>query len=150
VALSLAATACTSSGGTSRPSPGPGAGGSSNGGAGVIGGAGSGVAGVNGTAGATVGGAGAGGGGSAGAAGASGTAGGGAGGASCGVPTKFQWSSTGPSIPPKSDATHTLTGIKDPTVVFFNNQWNIYASTTDAAGNYNSVYLRDWIDFWVS
>jgi hypothetical protein len=34
-----------------------------------------------------------------------------------------------------------LTAIKDPTVVFFNNVWNIYASTTDTAGNYNSVYL---------
>jgi endo-1,4-beta-xylanase len=47
---------------------------------------------------------------------------------------------------PKSDATHNLTGIKDPTVFFFNNQWNIYASTTDNNGNYNSVFLSfaDW------
>jgi endo-1,4-beta-xylanase len=64
----------------------------------------------------------------------------------CGVPTSFKWSSTGPIIAPTSDATHKLTAIKDPTVVFFNNRWNIYASTTDNNGNYNSVYLNftDW------
>jgi endo-1,4-beta-xylanase len=67
-------------------------------------------------------------------------------GTGCGVPTSFQWSSTGAIIAPKSDATHNLTGIKDPTLVFFNNQWNIYASTTDSSGSYNSVYLSftDW------
>jgi endo-1,4-beta-xylanase len=64
----------------------------------------------------------------------------------CGVPTSFKWSSTGPIIAPISDATHNLTAIKDPTVVFFNNRWNIYASTTDNNGNYNSAYLNftDW------
>jgi endo-1,4-beta-xylanase len=64
----------------------------------------------------------------------------------CGVPTSFKWSSTGPIIAPISDATHNLTAIKDPTVVFFNNRWNIYASTTDNNGSYNSVYLSftDW------
>ena len=77
--------------------------------------------------------------------GSAGTSGSG-GGTSCAVPTKFQWASTGPIIAPQSDATHLLTGIKDPTVVFFANQWNIYASTTDSSGNYNSVFLNftDW------
>lgn len=77
---------------------------------------------------------------------ANGTHDSGSGGPSCGVPTSFKWSSTGPIIAPKSDPTHNLTSIKDPTLVFFNNQWNVYASTTDANGAYNSVYLNftDW------
>jgi endo-1,4-beta-xylanase len=84
-------------------------------------------------------------------AGASGSGGdSGNGGTSCGVPTSFQWSSTGPIVAPQSDATHNLASIKDPTVVFFNNQWIIYATVYDtsagAVGSYNSVYLSftDW------
>jgi hypothetical protein len=67
---------------------------------------------------------------------------GGTGGTSCGVPTTFHWSSTGPLI----SAGSGLTGLKDPTVFFFNDRWNVYASSTDTSGNYNSVYLNftDW------
>lgn len=63
----------------------------------------------------------------------------------CPVPTKFQWSSSDALISPISDATHDLVAIKDPTVVFFNGKWHVYASvvstTTDPAGAYNMVYL---------
>jgi endo-1,4-beta-xylanase len=64
----------------------------------------------------------------------------------CGVPTTFEWSATGPIISPMSDATHDLVAIKDPTVVFFNGLWNIYASTVGSGGNYNMAYLNftDW------
>lgn len=79
-------------------------------------------------------------------AGATNTGGSGGASGSCGVPTSFAWSSTGPIIGPESDATHTLMGIKDPSVVFFDDRWNVYASTTDDTGAYNSVYLSftDW------
>lgn len=132
VTTALSASGCT--GGSSAPSTaGSGSGGGSSADASSSAGAG-GSGGVSG----------AGGSGSGSASGSGGSADAGSNG--CGVPTSFKWSSTGPIIAPKSDATHKLTGIKDPTVVFFNNTWNIYASTTDTNGGYNSVYLgfADW------
>jgi hypothetical protein len=58
----------------------------------------------------------------------------------------YAWSSTGPLISAVPDATHPLIGIKDPTAVYYNNQWNVYASSVDSSGNYNMVYLNftDW------
>ena len=53
----------------------------------------------------------------------------------------YAWSSTGPLISPVADATHPLVAVKDPTAVFYNNQWNVYASSVDANGSYNMVYL---------
>lgn len=49
-------------------------------------------------------------------------------------------------ISPKSDATHNLVSIKDPTVVYFNGRWHVYATVADTAGNWNIVYLNftDW------
>ncbi len=62
--------------------------------------------------------------------------------ASCGVPTRFTWSSTGPIIAPSSGST----SIKDPSVVFFDNLWHIFASVTDASGNdtIQSLSFSDW------
>ncbi len=36
--------------------------------------------------------------------------------------------------------------MKDPSVVFFNNQWHVYATDADTAGNFNMLYLNftDW------
>ncbi|HEV8244793.1 MAG TPA: non-reducing end alpha-L-arabinofuranosidase family hydrolase, partial [Polyangiaceae bacterium] len=123
-----------------------GAGGSSSGGAtgsGAVGGSGIGTAGaISSYAGGSGGGFAGSGGGFAGSGGFAG--GGGSGGSSgkgCGVPTSFEWTSTGPIITPKSDATHNLTAIKDPTVFFYDGQWNVYASSSDNSGNYNSVFL---------
>ena len=36
-----------------------------------------------------------------------------------GLPASFLWTSSGPIIVPKSDATHDLVAVKDPTVVYF-------------------------------
>ena len=66
---------------------------------------------------------------------------GGAGGASCGVPTSFQWSSTGVVLSPKSDATHNLVSIKDPSIVYFNNKWHVFVSTVDVNGVYSMAYV---------
>ena len=62
------------------------------------------------------------------------------------LPSSFQWQSTGPLIGPHSDATHSLSGIKDPSVVFYNGKYHVFASTTSATGSYNMVYLSftDW------
>ena len=66
--------------------------------------------------------------------------------ATCGVPTSFKWTSSGPLTGPMSDATHDLVAIKDPTVVFFDGKWQIYATTANSSGSYNMEYLSftDW------
>jgi Glycosyl hydrolase family 62 len=58
----------------------------------------------------------------------------------------FKWKSTGPLISAISDPAHKLLSIKDPSVVFFNDRWHIYATTADTAGHWNMVYLNftDW------
>ena len=61
------------------------------------------------------------------------------------LPGSFRWSSSGVLISPKSDAGHTIAGIKDPTVVYSGGKYHVFASTANAAG-YNLVYLNfsDW------
>jgi hypothetical protein len=61
------------------------------------------------------------------------------------LPTSFGWSSSNALISPKSDATHNIAGIKDPSVVFANGRWHVFASVANASG-YNLVYLNftDW------
>lgn len=65
---------------------------------------------------------------------------------SCGVPASFRWSSSGVLLSPRSDATHDLVGIKDPSVVYFSGKWHVFASSISSAGTYNMVYLTfpDW------
>jgi endo-1,4-beta-xylanase len=62
------------------------------------------------------------------------------------LPNSFQWSSSGALISPKPDATHQLRGIKDPSVVFANGRWHVFASTASSAQGYNLVYMNftDW------
>jgi endo-1,4-beta-xylanase len=66
--------------------------------------------------------------------------------ASCGVPTAFAWTSTGPILAPQSDSTHDLAAIKDPSVVYYGNLWRVFTSTVDRSGGYNMAYLTfpDW------
>ncbi|MEU5247670.1 non-reducing end alpha-L-arabinofuranosidase family hydrolase [Streptomyces asoensis] len=61
------------------------------------------------------------------------------------LPSSFRWSSSGALIAPKPDATHAIAGIKDPTVVYHNGKWHVFASTAQSSG-YNLVYLSftDW------
>jgi hypothetical protein len=61
------------------------------------------------------------------------------------LPSSFRWSSSGALIAPKSDSTHTIAGIKDPSVVFSNGKWHVFASVANSAG-YSLVYLSftDW------
>jgi len=129
---------CTKSGGTSTGNGGTTA--SGGGGATVTGGAGgSGAGGSDG--------------GSSGAAGDDGVSDGAAGDrdvsdsrAPCGVPATFAWSSAGPVLSPKSDGTHNLVSIKDPSVVYFNEQWHVFVSTVDVNGAYSMAYITfpDW------
>jgi endo-1,4-beta-xylanase len=61
------------------------------------------------------------------------------------LPSRYSWSSSGALIAPKSDATHDIAGIKDPSVVYANGKYHVFASVANAAG-YNMVYLSftDW------
>lgn len=61
------------------------------------------------------------------------------------LPSSFTWNSSGALISPKPDATHNIAGIKDPTVVYYNGRYHVFASTANASG-YNLVYLNfsDW------
>lgn len=62
------------------------------------------------------------------------------------LPSSFRWQSSNVLISPRSDATRSVVSIKDPSVVFFNNRWHVYASTASTAGAYSLVYLSftDW------
>ncbi|MEH0542537.1 non-reducing end alpha-L-arabinofuranosidase family hydrolase [Streptomyces sp. B21-105] len=61
------------------------------------------------------------------------------------LPSRYSWSSSGQLIAPKPDATHNIAGIKDPTVVYHNGKYHVFASTARSSG-YNLVYLNfsDW------
>lgn len=62
------------------------------------------------------------------------------------LPSRFQWRSSAQLIAPKSDATHNIRAVKDPSVVYHNGRWHVFASTVNTAGSYNMVYLNftDW------
>ncbi|UCG49892.1 MAG: hypothetical protein JSU94_08925 [Phycisphaerales bacterium] len=62
--------------------------------------------------------------------------------------TPLQWKSTGVLIKPVSDETHNIVSVKDPTIVRYDNQWHIYATTANTRGNWSMVYLSfaDWSD----
>jgi len=65
------------------------------------------------------------------------------------IPTSYSWTSTGPIISAKSDSTHNIIAVKDPSAVLYNGRWVIYASTVNSAGTYGMEYLNvaeDWSD----
>ncbi|KAF5333790.1 hypothetical protein D9758_017176 [Tetrapyrgos nigripes] len=51
----------------------------------------------------------------------------------------FSWTSSGPLIAPKNDG-RNLAALKDPSIVFYNGAYHVFASTAQASG-YNMVYL---------
>jgi len=58
------------------------------------------------------------------------------------IPTSFSWTSTGPLISPKNDSTHNMIAVKDPSTVYYNGQYIVYASSVNSAGNYGMEYLN--------
>lgn len=63
-----------------------------------------------------------------------------------GLPSAFAWATNAPVIVPRSDATHDLVAVKDPTVVRYNGRWHVYASSVGKGGIYGMVYtsFADW------
>ena len=58
------------------------------------------------------------------------------------IPTSFSWTSTGPLISAKSDATHNIVAVKDPSTVYYNGQYIVYASYANTAGGWGMEYLH--------
>lgn len=52
----------------------------------------------------------------------------------------MQWSSSGPLIGPGTDPEDNITGYKDPTVVYHNGKWHVFATASGPSG-LNLVYL---------
>lgn len=61
-----------------------------------------------------------------------------------GLPSSFRWTSSGPLISPKKDS-RNLAGVKDPSVVYYNGRWHVFA-TTAKSGNWGLFYTNftDW------
>jgi endo-1,4-beta-xylanase len=59
----------------------------------------------------------------------------------------FRWSSSGPLISPKPDATHNATGIKDASVVYADGRWHVFATAVGPSLP-GLVYLNftDWAE----
>ena len=57
------------------------------------------------------------------------------------LPGPFAWQSTAPLISAVPDLTHPTIAVKDPSVVFFNNQWHIFATTSDGS-SWNMQYIN--------
>jgi hypothetical protein len=66
----------------------------------------------------------------------------------CGRSDGLRWVSTAPLLSAVPDAAHPLVSIKDPSVVFFNGRWYVYATTANTAGAWSMVYLSfaDWAE----
>ncbi|KAF2249159.1 glycoside hydrolase family 62 protein [Trematosphaeria pertusa] len=56
------------------------------------------------------------------------------------LPSSFKWSSSGALVGPKSDS-RNIKGIKDPSIVYYNNRYHVSASTAVSSG-YNMVYFN--------
>ncbi|WP_258724194.1 non-reducing end alpha-L-arabinofuranosidase family hydrolase [Cellulomonas sp. NS3] len=61
------------------------------------------------------------------------------------LPSSFRWSSTGAIISPERDASHDPVAIKDPSVVYAEGRWHLFASVVENGG-YNLAYtsFADW------
>jgi endo-1,4-beta-xylanase len=62
------------------------------------------------------------------------------------LPSTFRWTSTAPLITAVPDADHPILSVKDPSVVFFDGAWHVFATTADEDAQWSLVYLtfRDW------
>ncbi|TFK19865.1 glycosyl hydrolase family 62 protein [Coprinopsis marcescibilis] len=56
------------------------------------------------------------------------------------LPSHFTWLSGPPLIAPKNDS-RNLAALKDPSIVFYEGAWHLFASTAHATNGYNLVYL---------
>ncbi|KAI1384335.1 glycosyl hydrolase family 62-domain-containing protein [Hypoxylon trugodes] len=55
-------------------------------------------------------------------------------------PSTFKWSSSEALVGPKSDG-RNIAGIKDPSIIFYEDKYHVFASTASSPGGYNLVYF---------
>lgn len=62
------------------------------------------------------------------------------------IATPLHWKASAPLIDPVSDEEHEILSVKDPTVVYHDGLWHVYATTANARGEWSMVYLnfKDW------
>ncbi len=62
-----------------------------------------------------------------------------------GLPSSFQWSSSGVLISPHADS-HNIIAVKDPSVVYYSGQWYVAALTVNSSGAYGMefIHFSDW------
>ncbi|XVV00504.1 non-reducing end alpha-L-arabinofuranosidase family hydrolase [Actinosynnema sp. CA-248983] len=60
------------------------------------------------------------------------------------LPSSFRWSSSGILISPKPDATHANVAVKDPSVVYHNGRYHVFASTYTTGYNLMYTSFTDW------
>lgn len=62
------------------------------------------------------------------------------------LPRSFRWTSTGPLISATPDTAHSPIGIKDPSVVYYQGKWHVFATTALSPSSYALEYLsfRNW------
>ena len=62
----------------------------------------------------------------------------------CGIPEAFSWQATGALITPPEGSV----SIKDPSVLYFNGKWHIYATHYAEKGGYSMMYMNftDWAE----
>jgi endo-1,4-beta-xylanase len=56
------------------------------------------------------------------------------------LPSSFSWSSSGVLISPHADS-HDIIAVKDPSVVYYNGEWYVAASTVNSSGSYGMEFL---------
>jgi hypothetical protein len=61
------------------------------------------------------------------------------------LPGSFRWQSSGVQISPHADS-HNIIAVKDPSVVSFNGEWYVYASTVSSSGSYGmeEIQFSNW------
>lgn len=62
------------------------------------------------------------------------------------IPTSFAWTSTGPLVTPSPTEQYPIVSVKDPSVVYFEGAWHIFATTADVNAQWSMLYttFRNW------
>jgi hypothetical protein len=58
------------------------------------------------------------------------------------LPTSLHWSDQGPLLSAKPAAGHDIVSVKDPSIVRYNGQWLVYATTADTSGAWSVEYTH--------
>lgn len=64
------------------------------------------------------------------------------------IPTPLAWTSSGVLVGPQDDGSRKIVSVKDPSIVRYRDRWHLFATTADAQGHWQMVYLNfaDWPD----